>query len=128
MALGVGAMRDAAEVAHGRGLRAARLQEIKHDIDRHLDQPDLSVAALAFRHGCTPRFIQRLFEAEGTTFTEYVLTRRLARAHRLLSDPRRAGDKISTIAFDAGFSDLSYFNRAFRERYGDTPSSVRAAA
>ena len=43
-------------------------------------------------------------------------------------DPRRAGDKISTIALDAGFSDLSYFNRAFRQLYGDTPSGVRVQA
>jgi methylphosphotriester-DNA--protein-cysteine methyltransferase len=37
----------------------------------------------------TPRFIQRLFKAEGTTFIEYVLAQRLARAHRALIDPRR---------------------------------------
>ena len=64
---------------------------------------------------------------EGTTFTEYVLARRLAHAHRMLNDPRRAGDKIATIAHDAGFADVSYFNRAFRQRYGDTPSGIRAA-
>jgi AraC-like DNA-binding protein len=127
MAMMVGAGRDAAEAAQGGGMRAARLAAIKQDIARHLDRPDLSVATLATRHGCTPRFVQRLFETEGTTFTEYVLAQRLVRAHRLLNDPRRAGDKIATIALDAGFSDVSYFNRAFRQLYGDTPSSIRAA-
>jgi AraC-like DNA-binding protein len=29
---------------------------------------------------------------------------------------------------DAGFGDLSTFNREFRRRYGATPSDVRAAA
>ena len=128
MAAAVGATRDAAELAEGRGLRAARLRAIKADIAGNLDQAGLSVAGLAARHGCTPRFIQRLFEAEGTTFTEYVVAQRLARAHRMLTDPRRAGEKISTIALDAGFSDVSYFNRAFRQLYDDTPSSVRAQA
>ena len=127
MALGVGAARDAAELVQGRGLRAARLHEIKRDIEARLEQPDLSVADLAFRHGCTPRYIQRLFEAIGTTFTEFVLTQRLARACQMLTDPRRAGDKITTIALDAGFADVSYFNRAFRRVYGETPSGVRAA-
>ena len=61
----------------------------------NLDRADLSVGALAARHGCTPRFIQRLFETEGTTFTAYVLAQRLARAHDLLSDPRRRTDKIT---------------------------------
>jgi AraC-like DNA-binding protein len=126
MAVAIGATRDAAEAAQGRGLRAGRLQAIKEHIAENLDQADLSVAVLAVRHGCTPRFIQRLFEAEGATFTEYVLTQRLARAHRMLIDPRRAGDKITTIALDAGFADVSYFNRAFRQVYGDTPSGVRA--
>jgi AraC-like DNA-binding protein len=46
----------------------------------------------------------------------------------MLTDPRRGGDKITTIALDAGFSDVSYFNRAFRRRYGETPSDVRVQA
>jgi AraC-like DNA-binding protein len=128
MAATVGATRDAAEMAQGRGLRAARLHAIKQDIAGNLDQPGLSVAALAVRHGCTPRFIQRLFESEGTSFTDHVLAQRLARAHCLLTDPRRGDAKISTIALDAGFGDVSYFNRMFRQRYGDTPSGIRAFA
>jgi AraC-like DNA-binding protein len=60
-------------------------------------------------------------------FTDYVLAQRLAFAHRLLSDPRRDGLKISTIAFDAGFGDLSYFNRTFRRHYGMAPSEFRGA-
>ncbi len=128
MAVAAGATRDAADAAEGRGLRAARLHAIKNDIAKNLDNPDLSVASLAVRHSCTPRFIQRLFEAEGTTFTEHLLTQRLVRAHRMLRDVRRADDKISTIALDAGFGDVSYFNRAFRQLYGETPSGVRAQA
>ena len=36
--------------------------------------------------------------------------------------------KISSVAFDCGFGDVSYFNRAFRRRYGMAPSDVRAWA
>jgi methylphosphotriester-DNA--protein-cysteine methyltransferase len=32
------------------------------------------------------------------------------------------------IKLDIGFGDLSYFNRAFRRRYGASPSDVRARA
>ena len=128
MAVAIGATGDAAGTAQGRGVRAARLQAIKDDIARHLGEVDLSLAALAARHRSTARFVQRLFEAEGTSFTEYVLAQRLARAHRMLNDPRRAGDKIATIAYDAGFGDLSYFNRAFRRRFDLAPSDVRAQA
>ena len=127
-AVAIGATRDAVELAREGGLRAARLHAVKQDIAKHLSRADLSVASLAVRHGCTPRYIQRLFEGEGTSFTEYVLARRLALAHRMLCDPCRDAEKITAIAFDAGFGDVSYFNRAFRQRYGDTPSAIRVLA
>ena len=62
------------------------------------------------------------------TFTEHVLGQRLAYVHRLLSDPRRAGEKVASVAFDAGFNDVSYFYRVFRRRYGVLPTDVRAQA
>jgi AraC-like DNA-binding protein len=127
-AVALGATGDAADAARGRGVRAARLRAIKEDIAQNLDQADLSVAALAARHRLTARCLQRLFEIEGTTFTEYVLAQRLARAHRTLSDPRRAAEKVATVAYDAGFGDVSYFNRAFRRHYGTAPSEVRLSA
>jgi AraC-like DNA-binding protein len=128
MALAIGATRDADEIAKSRGVRAAWLRAIKDDIATSLDQPDLSAATIAARHRIKPRSIQRLFESEGTTFTEYVMAQRLVRAHRLLTDPLRANQKIIAISLDVGFSNLSYFNRAFRRRYGITPSELRAAA
>jgi AraC-like DNA-binding protein len=127
-AVAIGATRDALVLAQGRGLRAARLHALKQDIAKNIHRTDLSVGALAARHGCTPRCIQRLFEIDGASFTEYVLEQRLARAHRMLKDPRREREKISTIALDAGFGDLSYFNRAFRRRYGEAPSGIRAGS
>jgi transcriptional regulator GlxA family with amidase domain len=54
-----------------------------------------------------------------------VLTERLARAHRMLLDPRHAHQAIGVIAYASGFGDLSHFNHAFRRRYGATPSVVR---
>ena len=128
LALAIGAMRDAAEIAKSRGARAARLRAIKEDIATRLDQPDLSVATIAARHRLNPRWVQRLFECEDTTFTEYVLAQRLVRAYRCLTDPLHTNQKVSTIALDTGFGDLSYFNRVFRRRYGMTPSEARAGA
>src|SRR5262249_55325734 len=109
MALAIGATRDADEIAKSRGARAALLRAIKEDIAGRLDRPDLSVATIAARHRVSLRWMQRLFESEGTTFAEYVLAQRLFRAHRLLTDPLHASHKVSTISHNVGFGDLSYF-------------------
>ncbi|MBV8439636.1 MAG: helix-turn-helix transcriptional regulator, partial [Hyphomicrobiales bacterium] len=96
------------------------------DIAARLGDCELSVNGVAARHGVTPRYVQKLFASEGATFSEFVLGQRLAVAYRLLSDPRFAHRSISSIAFDLGFSDLSYFNRTFRRRHEATPTEVRA--
>jgi AraC-like DNA-binding protein len=111
--------------ARDRGVRAARLAALKADIGRHLTDGSLSAAALAARHGITPRYLHKLFEDDAMTYSQYVLEQRLALACRRLRDPRLAGRTVSSIAHDAGFGDLSYFNRTFRRRYGVTPSSAR---
>ena len=111
--------------ARDRGVRAARLAAIKADIGRHLTDGSLSATALAARHGITPRYLHKLFEDDAMTYSQYVLEQRLALACRRLRDPRLAGRTVSSIAHDAGFGDLSYFNRTFRRRYGVTPSGAR---
>jgi AraC-like DNA-binding protein len=40
-------------------------------------------------------------------------------------DPRARHRAIGDIALDCGFGDISYFNRAFRRRYGASPSEIR---
>jgi AraC-like DNA-binding protein len=127
VAVALGATRDAASIANRRGVRAARLKAVKADIAANLTTRDLSVTAVALRQRVTPRYIHMLFDGEGTTFSQFVLAERLARAHRMLLDPRHAHQSIGTIAYANGFGDLSHFNHAFRRRYGATPSDVRRA-
>jgi AraC-like DNA-binding protein len=128
LALTLGGTREAAEIASSRGARAARLRAIKDDVAQNLQHGDVSLGAIAARHRVSPRSLQKLFDRDGTTFSEYVLGQRLAHAHHALSDPRRAAEKIASIAFAAGFGDISYFYRAFRRRYDLLPSDLRAAA
>src|SRR5262249_18524891 len=125
IALAIGATRDAARIARRRGAQAALLRPIKHELATRHYQPGVLGATSAAYHRVKPRWVQRLFESDGATFTEYVLAQRLVRAHRLLTDPLHASQKVSTIALDIGFGDLSYFNRVFRRRYGMTPSELR---
>ncbi|MEZ5650040.1 MAG: helix-turn-helix transcriptional regulator [Burkholderiaceae bacterium] len=123
MALAIGATAEGRELANQRGARAARLRAIEADLTR---DPSLPLDRLATRHGISPRYVQLLFEEQGTTFSEFALSRRLDAAHGMLRSPRYASWTIGAIAFEAGFGDLSYFNRRFKRRYAMTPGELRA--
>jgi AraC family transcriptional regulator len=59
----------------------------------------------------------------GTTPHQYLLRTRL---HRAAVRLRRTNESISAIAFDAGFNDLSTFNRRFRRVIGVSPGAWRS--
>lgn len=104
-----------------------RLSPVKRYIDDHLRDGDLDISRVAAVLDVTPRYVQKLFQREGTTFSRYLLERRLAEARKLLlrSGPSRP---IGATAYDVGFGDISYFNRTFRKRYGVAPSAIREQA
>jgi AraC-like DNA-binding protein len=125
VALALASAHDTSGLANGRSVPAARLRMAKTYIIENSSRRDLSVGGVAAHLGLTPRNLQRLFESEGTTFSEFLLSQRLSRAHRMLTEPRLAQSAVGAIAYDAGFGDLSYFNRSFKRRYGATPRDVR---
>jgi len=127
-ALALGTRGDYAELARQRGAKAARLAAIRSDILRSIDRNDLSTELIAARHGISPRYVRKLFEEDGSSFSTFVLGERVARAHRMLIDRRYAHLNIAQIANESGFGDVSYFNRAFRRHFGATPSDFREAA
>ena len=114
-----------AEESLQRGQRAARLRVAKEFVLRHLAEPELNAESAAQPLSISSRAVQLLFEAEGTTFSSYVLEQRLLHAFSQLRDPRRDTLAVSQIAYAAGFVDLSHFNRCFRRRFGDTPTGAR---
>jgi AraC-like DNA-binding protein len=128
VASALGAHRDAQASIEDRGIRAARLRALLDAIARSAADTDLDPARTAEQLGLSVRYVHRLLQETGKTFSAHVLERRLDRAHRLLRDPRLAYLKISEIASAAGFSDLSHFNRSFRRFFAETPSQARTAA
>jgi transcriptional regulator GlxA family with amidase domain len=84
VALSIGPSGDAREIISQGGVRAARLRAIKADVQDGIGVRDLSVLAVAKRHGVSQRYVQMLFEREGMTFSEFVLAERLRRARQCL--------------------------------------------
>lgn len=58
----------------------------------------------------------------GFTFSEYMKVLRLNRAVERI---KNTDESIAEIAFSVGFSNVTYFNRLFRTRYGCTPKTMR---
>lgn len=127
-ALTLGARRDHAELASENGLAFARLAAIKSDIRQHLVERWLTLDEMARRHGISPQYLRSLFYRDGGSFTDFVRSERLDRAHAMLSDPGQPQLRISEIAYACGFGDLSHFNKSFRQRFAMPPSEARAVA
>ncbi|CCD96851.1 putative transcriptional regulatory protein [Bradyrhizobium sp. ORS 375] len=125
LALAIGPAAGLAETMRARGLRAARLKLAKSFLVANSWRRDISVAMVATKLNVTPRYVQRLFEIDGTTFSAFLSGVRLSNAHRMLCDPAHGRLAIASIAYDVGFGDLSHFNRSFRRHYGLTPREVR---
>jgi AraC-like DNA-binding protein len=123
-ALALGANRETRESGLG-AVAAARLAAVLADINKSFTDPGLTLAAVARRQGVSPRYLQRLFEESGVSFTVRVNELRLQRAFALLSREHNRSRPISEIAWQSGFANVSHFNRLFRARFGDTPSGIR---
>ena len=72
--------------------------------------------------GLSERYVNELLYEAGASFTSRLNELRMRKAADLLA--RKEG-RISDIAFECGFNDLSYFNRCFRRRFGLTPTAAR---
>ena len=103
-----------------------RLHWIVSAMKRHAENEGASaptVKELAAIYHKNEKYIGRLFEREvGISYTKYCLGLRLERAEAQLL---KTSEKIIDIALECGFENISYFNRAFKERYGVSPSEYR---
>jgi AraC-like DNA-binding protein len=122
----LGPTRDGAAQAEEGGVRAARLSQILDAISRRACDPRFTVETVAGELGVTSRYIQRILEPTGSTFSEHVTEQRLRRARRLLCSGN-SRSKVAEIALEAGFNDLAHFHRVFRRRFGATPAAMRGA-
>jgi AraC-like DNA-binding protein len=88
---------------------------------------DLDLDSVVVATGTNRNKVNEILKAElGMTFTSYLNKLRLTQAARLLVEKGSA--TISEIAYSVGYSNVSYFNRLFKEEYGCTPKDFRSLA
>jgi AraC family transcriptional regulator, positive regulator of tynA and feaB len=105
----------AADFAHEAALRVIR---------QRAADPDFDMDELAQRVGLSRRTLQRQFERHGDTVCGRIQLARFQTAWSLLqaaASEQKSDASIAGIVFDSGFNDVSYFYRAFRARYCQTP-------
>lgn len=106
-------------------LSATQRARIGEYIDAHLHET-LELQTLADVAGLGVASFSRRFRASfGSAPYAWVTQQRVARAQRLLADPRCA---LKQIALDCGFADQAHMTRVFRARLGTTPGALRAEA
>jgi AraC-like DNA-binding protein len=109
-------------------VREERRAAVLREIEKRIGDPGLSASTVANLLGITARYVHLLLEETGARFSHHVLDRRLEKAAALLRDPQWRGRLIIEIAAEAGFSDISHFNRAFRRKFRATPSLIRKSS
>ena len=99
-----------------------RMQRVLDHIDRHLDD-DLDLEAMSDVAAFSKYHFHRQFTATfGLSVHRYVQLARMKRAsYRLAYDAQ----SVTDIAMDAGYDAPDAFARAFRQRFGQSPSSFR---
>lgn len=109
-------------------LSASYLLAAKQCVQEQLGDPTLSCERVAAQVGISPRHLTRLFALEGILPSRFILDKRLFQAHELLASRRGTGLDIGEVAYRHGFSSQAHFARAFKARYGQTPSEIREGA
>jgi AraC-like DNA-binding protein len=94
-------------------------------IEQRCADPDFGPAEAAAEAGISLRYLQMLFTKRGDTCSQYIYSKRLDHAVRLVRRRISLGTRqpLSEIAYGCGFRDYTHFARRFRQRFGRTPGA-----
>jgi AraC-like DNA-binding protein len=110
-----------------RSLLAVQRGSARRNIRRLMDHyaiSDLSAKELAALSGRSVSSFNREFKVlYGTTPKQWLIGQRMDHAYTLLSEDRWS---VTAAAMEVGYSNVSHFIAAFRNRYGKTPHQIRS--
>ena len=108
--------------------REALGERIKQLVARRLGDARLSVDTIAVELNCSRRQLYNAFSDEPDGVAGYVLAQRLEACRRDFDDRCQDAISITDIALRRGFNHPAHFSRAFKARFGVTPSEWRLRA
>jgi len=95
-------------------------------IHAHAHDPEMNPDGAAAELGISKRYLHAVFAAAGTSFGRELNAVRLAKARAMIENPRYRDLPIGELAWRCGFLDQGHFAKRFRERFGISPTSLRA--
>jgi AraC-like DNA-binding protein len=105
-------------------IRELLVDRVRRYIDDRVLDGDLDIERICRDVGLSRAKLYQLFENAGGVMRE-IRRKRLALAHRALSEPVRGSQRIKELALSYGFSDEKYLYRAFKAEFGYTPAETR---
>jgi two-component system, response regulator YesN len=98
------------------------IDEITEYVKERLDQK-ITLNEVAAHFDFTPNYLGHLFKIEtNSLFSDFVGELRMKRVCELLEDPTK---KVYEIAEQAGYKNIIYFNRQFKQYMGMSPGEYR---
>jgi len=96
------------------------LLRVREAILSRLSDEQLSVESLADEIGLSrSQLFRKISALTGASVNELIRTFRLQKAAQLLE---QNWAPVTQVAYEVGYSNLSYFSKAFKEKYGVSPS------
>jgi AraC-like DNA-binding protein len=118
------AVRSRDECATSR-LRQFHMQQIRRYVREHLADAELNAARIADGVNLSLRHVYELFSSEPEPLMKWVWAERLDRCRNELTESTLRRRTIGEIAYGWGFSDVSHFSRAFKQKFGVSPRQFR---
>jgi transcriptional regulator GlxA family with amidase domain len=121
----VGVLRALDDLQNGTSPEPMPVSRVRVMVQNQLGDATLTVRRLATQTGYTADYLSNLFSvATGEHLSAYINRLRVERAAHLLRESALA---VKEIAWACGFSSPSYFIRAFRAHFGQSPKAWRLA-
>lgn len=96
-------------------------------IERRLADQDLSADLIADHLGISRRYLDIIFQKHGRSVGDTIQSLRLQKCARDLTSPTGSMQGVSDIAYSWGFQNAAHFSKAFRKKFGQSPSEYRNA-
>jgi AraC family transcriptional regulator, positive regulator of tynA and feaB len=112
-------------VSSGKALVVLNIRSV---IEARLSDPTLDAQTVADAAGVSVRYANNILTDHDTSIIRLIQARRLARCRSALEDPNQSHRRVSEIAYDWGFFDMTHFARRFKKAYGILPSECQALA